>query len=47
MRPAARSIKNRRLEPEFAAVFAAFNFELADDIDFLPFDFLFKFFETY
>ncbi len=46
MRPAARSIKNRRLEPDFAAALAAFGLELADDIDFLPFDLIFKFFET-
>jgi hypothetical protein len=44
MRPAARSIKNRRLEPDFAAAFAAFVLEIADDIEFLPFDLLFNFF---
>jgi hypothetical protein len=39
-------MKYKRLEPDCAAVFAAFTFELADDIDSLSFDFFFNFFET-
>src|ERR1700746_2002815 len=42
MRPVARSIKNKRLEPDFAEGFSAFVFEIADDIEFLPFP-LFRF----